>query len=146
MYLDLACVEFAEEAQRASRPSLRACASRFAAACGSQGNARNWGAMSEPTETSLWTKAKRADMPIWLTYALLFLGLWFILLPAGLALGVWYFYGLGLVLTVVIALLTRRYYRQVTLDQGEGYSVIRLEYLPWLNRTRAKSQTTGDTE
>ena len=85
-------------------------------------------------------------MPIWLTYALLFLGLWFILLPAGLALGVWYFYGFGLVFTVVIALLTRRYYRQVTLDQGEGYSVVRLEYLPWLKRARAKSQATGDTE
>jgi hypothetical protein len=102
--------------------------------------------MSEPTETSLWTKAKRADTPIWLTYALLFLGLWFILLPAGLALGVWYFYGFGLMFTVVIAFLTRRYYRQVTLEHGEGYSVIRLEYLPWLNRARAKSPATGDTE
>jgi hypothetical protein len=85
--------------------------------------------MSEPIETSLWTKAKRADLPIWLNYALIFLGLWFILLPAGLALGVWYFYGFGFVVTGVIALLTRRYYRQVTLEQGEGYSVIRLEYL-----------------
>jgi hypothetical protein len=98
------------------------------------------GAMSEPTETSLWTKAKRADLPIWLNYALIFLGLWFILLPAGLALGVWYFYGFGFVFTVLIAFLTRRYYRQVTLEQGEGYSVIRLEYLPWLNRARAKSR------
>ena len=102
--------------------------------------------MTEPTETGLLTKAKRADMPIWLTYALIFLGSWFILLPAGLALGVWYFYGFGLVFTVVVGLLTRRYYRQVTLEQGEGYSVIRLEYLPWLNRARARSQATGDTE
>ena len=102
--------------------------------------------MSELTETSLWTKAKRADLPIWLNYALISLGLWFILLPAGLAIGVWYFYGFGFVLTVVIAFLTRRYYRQVTLEQGEGYSVIRLEYLPWLNRARAKSQATGDTK
>ena len=102
--------------------------------------------MSEPTEASLWTKAKRADMPIWLTYALIFQGAWFILLPAGLALGVWYFYGFGLVLTVVVGLLTRRYYRQVTLEQGEGYSVIRLEYLPWLNRARAESRAAGDTE
>ena len=97
-------------------------------------------------ETSLWTKAKRADLPIWLNYALIFLGLWFILLPAGLALGVWYFYGSGFVITVVIALLTRRCYRQVTLEQGEGYSVIRLEYLPWLNRARANAEVTGDTE
>ena len=102
--------------------------------------------MREPTETSLWTKAMRADLPIWLSYGLISLGLWFILLPAGLALGVWYFYGFGLVLTVVIALLTRRYYRQVTLEQGEGYSVVRLEYLPWVNRARAKSHSTGDTE
>ncbi len=102
--------------------------------------------MSEPAESSLWTKAKRADLPISLNYALIFLGLWFILLPAGLALGIWYFYGFGLVLTVVVGLLTRRYYRQVTLDQGEGYSVIRLEYLPWVNRARARSQATGDTE
>ncbi len=102
--------------------------------------------MSEPTETSLLTKAKRADLPISLNYALLFLGLWFILLPAGLALGVWYFYGFGFVFTVVVGLLTRRYYRQVTIDQGEGYSVIRLEYLPWVNRAREKSQATGDTE
>lgn len=102
--------------------------------------------MSEPTETSRWTKAKRADLPIWLNYALISLGLWFILLPAGLALGVWYFYGLGFVVTGVIALLTRRYYRQVTVEQGEGYSVIRLEYLPWVNRARAESQATGDTE
>ena len=93
------------------------------------GKRQKLGAMSEPAETSLWTKAKRADLPISLNYALIFLGLWFILLPAGLALGVWYFYGFGLVLTVVVGLLTRRYYRQVTLDQGEGYSVIRLEYL-----------------
>jgi hypothetical protein len=85
-------------------------------------------------------------MPIWLTYALIFLGSWFILLPAGLAFGVWYFYGFGLVFTVVVGLLTRRYYRQVTLEQGEGYSVIRLEYLPWLNRARARSQATGDSE
>jgi len=104
------------------------------------------GAMSEPIETSLWTKAKRADLPIWLNYALIFLGLWFILLPAGLALGVWYFYGFGFVVTGVIALLTRRYYRQVTLEQGEGYSVIRLEYLPWLDRARANAEVTGDTE
>jgi hypothetical protein len=102
--------------------------------------------MSEPTETSLWTKAKQADLPIWLNYSLIFLGSWFILLPAGLALGVWYFYGFGFVITVVIALLTRRYYRQVTLEQGEGYSVIRLEYLPWLNRARADAEVTGDTE
>ena len=129
-----------------SSPSLRACASCLAAACGSWGNVRNWGAMSEPTETSLLTKAKRADLPISLNYALIFLGVWFILLPAGLAVGVWYFYGFGLVFTVVVGLLTRRYYRQVTVDQGEGYSVIRLEYLPWLNRARAKSQATGDTE
>ena len=102
--------------------------------------------MTEPTETGLLAKAKRADLPIWLNYAIIFLGLWFILLPAGLALGVWYFYGLGWVLAVVVGLLTRRYYRQVTLDQGEGYSVIRLEYLPWFNRARAKSQATGDRE
>ena len=102
--------------------------------------------MSEPAETSLWTKAKRADLPIWLNYALITLGLWFILLPAGLALGVWYFYGLGFVLSVAIALLTRRYYRQVTVEQGEGYSVIRLEYLPWVNRARAESQAAGDTD
>jgi hypothetical protein len=102
--------------------------------------------MSEPIETSLWTKAKRADLPIWLNYALIFLGLWFILLPAGLALGVWYFYGFGFVVTGVIALLTRRYYRQVTLEQGEGYSVIRLEYLPWLDRARANAEVRGDTE
>jgi hypothetical protein len=102
--------------------------------------------MSEPTETSRWTKAMRADLPIWLNYALIFLGLWFILLPAGLALGVWYFYGLGFVFAVVIGLLTRRYYRQVTIDQGEGYSVVRLEYLPWVNRARENSRATGDTE
>lgn len=102
--------------------------------------------MTEPTEPGLLTRAKRADMPIWLTYALLFLGVWFILLPAGLAVGVWYFYGLGLVLTVVIGLLTRRYYRQVTLDQGEGYSVIRLEYRPWVDRAHPESRPTGDTE
>jgi hypothetical protein len=102
--------------------------------------------MSEPTEAGLWTKAKRADLPIWLNYALIFLGLWFILLPAGLALGVWYFFGLGFVFAVVIGLLTRRYYRQVTLEQGEGYSVIRLEYVPWINRARARSQARDDTE
>ena len=102
--------------------------------------------MSEPTDTSLWARAMRADLPIWLNYALIWLGLWFILLPAGLALGVWYFYGFGFVVAVVIAFLTRRYYRQVTLEQGEGYSVIRLEYVPWVNRARAKSAATGDTE
>ena len=100
--------------------------------------------MSEPAETSLWTRAKRADMPISLAYALIFLGSWFILLPAGLALGVWYFYGAGLVLTVVVGLLTRRYYRQVTLEQGEGYSVIRLEYLPWIERARERSHAPDD--
>jgi hypothetical protein len=72
--------------------------------------------------------------------------LWFILLPAGLAVGVWYFYGVGIALAIVIAFLTRRYYRQVTLEQGDGYSVIRLEYLPWVNRAPAESQATGDTE
>ena len=102
--------------------------------------------MSEPTETSLLTRAKRADLPISLNYALIFLGLWFILLPAGLAVGIWYFYGFGFVFMVVVGLLTRRYYRQVTLEQGEGYSVIRLEYLPWVNRARARSRATGDTE
>jgi hypothetical protein len=102
--------------------------------------------MSEPTETGLWTKAMRADLPIWLNYALIFLGLWFILLPAGLALGVWYFFGFGFVFAFVIALLTRRYYRQVTLEQGEGYSVIRLEYVPWINRARARSQAPDDTQ
>ena len=102
--------------------------------------------MSEPTEPSRWTKAKRADLPIWLNYALITLGLWFILLPAGLALGVWYFYGLGFVFMAVVVLLTRRYYRQVTVEQGEGYSVIRLEYLPWVDRARAASQATGDTD
>ena len=70
---------------------LEAGGGRFGAwgACGCPGNVRNWGAMSEPGETSLWTKAKRADLPISLNYALIFLGLWFILLPAGLPLGVW---------------------------------------------------------
>src|SRR5215211_7471434 len=102
--------------------------------------------MSKPPETGLFAKAMRADLPIALNYALIVLGLWFILLPAGLALGVWYFYGLGVVFLVVVGLLTRRYYRQVTVDQGEGYSVIRLEYLPWVNRARAESQATGDRE
>jgi len=51
-----------------------------------------------------------------------------------------------LLFTVVVGLLTRRYYRRVTLDQGEGYSVIRLEYLPWVNRARARSRATGDAE
>lgn len=97
--------------------------------------------MTEPTEPGFVTRLKRADLPISLNYALIFLGLWFILLPAGLALGIWYFYGLGLLFTVVVGLLTRRYYRQVTVEQGEGYSVIRLEYLPWLDRARAARDT-----
>jgi hypothetical protein len=102
--------------------------------------------MSVPSETSLLTRAKRADLPISLNYALVFLGCWFILLPAGLALGVWYFYALGLALTVLIGLLTRRYYRQVTVEQGAGYSVIRLEYLPWLDRAQAPSPAADDTD
>jgi hypothetical protein len=95
--------------------------------------------MSDPTETGRWTRLKQADLPISLNYALIFLGLWFILLPAGLAVGVWWFYGAGVVLTVVVGALTHRYYRQVTVEQGEGYSVIRLEYLPWVNRARANA-------
>jgi hypothetical protein len=145
MYLDLAGVEFVEDAERAAARAL-AHSPRASRQLADVAETSETGAMTEPSETSLLTKAKRADMPIWLTYALIFLGSWFILLPAGLALGVWYFYGFGLVLTVVVGLLTRRYYRQVTLEQGEGYSVIRLEYLPWLNRARARSRATGDIE
>jgi len=102
--------------------------------------------MSDPTEIGRWTRLKQADVPISLNYALIFLGLWFILLPAGLAVGAWYFYGLGFALAVVIALLTRRYYRQVTVEQGEGYSVIRLEYLPWVDRARANAPGEQEPE
>ena len=102
--------------------------------------------MSDPTETSRWTKLKQADLPIALNYALIFLGLWFILLPAGLAVGVWWFYGAGFVLMVVVGALTHRYYRQVTVEQGEGYSVIRLEYLPWVERARERAETPQEAE
>jgi hypothetical protein len=103
------------------------------------------GRISEPTEASRWTKAKRADVPIWLSYALIFLGLWFILVPAGLALGVWYFYGVGFGLTVVVGLLTDRY-RQETVEQGEGYSLMRLEYRPLVERARERAQATQRAE
>ena len=102
--------------------------------------------MSDATETSRWTRLKQADLPISLNYALIFLGLWFILLPAGLAVGIWWFYGVGVVLTVVVGALTHRYYRQITLEQGEGYSVIRLEYLPWVYRARANAAGEQEPE
>ena len=100
--------------------------------------------MSEPTGTGLWMRAKEAALPISLTYALVFLGLWFILIPAGLAFDIWAFYAFGLVATVAVSLLTRRIYRQTVLERGDGYCVLRIEYVPWLNRARAKS--TADTE
>ena len=100
--------------------------------------------MSEPTETGPWTRAKQAALPISLTYALVFLGLWFILIPAGLAFNIWAFYAFGLVATVVVGLLTRRVYRQTVLERGDGYCVLRIDYVPWINRARAES--TGDPE
>ena len=102
--------------------------------------------MSDPTEIGRWTRLKQADVPISLNYALIFLGLWFILLPAGLAVGVRWFYGVGFVLSVVIGALTHRYYRQVTVEQGEGYSVIRLEYLPWVERARDRAEAPPKAE
>jgi hypothetical protein len=98
--------------------------------------------MSEASETGLWTRAKEAALPISLTFGLVFLGLWFILIPAGLALGIWAFYALGLAAAVVVGLLTRRFYRQVVLERGDGYCVLRIDYMPWANRARA----TGDNE
>jgi hypothetical protein len=46
----------------------------------------------------------------------------------------------------VVGLLTRRGYRQVVLERGDGYCVLRIDYLPWLNRARAKSERAGDTD
>jgi len=99
--------------------------------------------MTEPTETGLWARAMEAALPISLTYALVFLGLWFILIPAGLAINIWAFYAFGLAATVLVGLLTRRLYRQTVLERGDGYCVLRVDYMPWLNR-RAKSPR--DTE
>jgi hypothetical protein len=102
--------------------------------------------MTEPSGTSSWTKLKEAALPISLTYGLVFLGLWFILIPAALTVSIWGFYAFGLVAAVVVGLLTRRFYRQVVLERGDGYCVLRIDYVPWLNRARAKSEATADSE
>jgi len=94
--------------------------------------------MSEPNESGVWTRITDAALPISLTYALVFLGLWFILIPAGLAFNIWAFYAFGLVATVAVGLLTRRLYRQVVLERGDGYCVLRVDYLPWRSRRRPR--------
>ena len=73
--------------------------------------------------SGLWSKANRALLPVWATYPLLLLGMWFVLLPFGIALGdPWFFYGFGLCVGTVVALLAGRFYRMTVLEQGDGLS------------------------
>lgn len=76
----------------------------------------------------------------WLTFPLLFLGLLFLLMPLWVALGdaaVWTWYGFGLFWAIVIGLLARRWFRVTTLERGDGYRVVRVEYL---RRRKASSE------
>lgn len=78
------------------------------------------------------TSEPRRNAPPWRTFPLLFLGLLFVLLPIWIPLGdevVWTWYALGMVGAVVIALLATRWYRVTTLEQGEGYRIVRIEHL-----------------
>ena len=97
--------------------------------------------------SGLWSKANRALLPVWATYPLLLLGMWFVLLPFGIALGdPWFFYGFGLCVGTVVALLAGRFYRMTVLEQGDGLWVIRLEFLPMLRRAQARASIGATTE
>ena len=67
-------------------------------------------------------------MPLWMHSPLIFMGLWFLLLPVPLVLGLrWEFYGLGLLGAVGLGWWVRRRYRYTIVERSEGVTVIRSE-------------------
>jgi hypothetical protein len=67
-------------------------------------------------------------LPMWTHDPLMFLGLWFLLLPVPLVLGLrWEFFGIGLVGALGLAVWVRRNYRFTTLEKSERVSVLRSE-------------------
>ena len=67
-------------------------------------------------------------LPLWTHNPLMFLGLWFLLLPVPLVLGLrWEFYGIGLVGAVGMGWWVRRNYCFTTLEKSESVTVVRSE-------------------
>ena len=83
---------------------------------------RRLGCVKSSEARGLW------GLPLWTHNPLMFLGLWFLLLPVPLVLGLrWEFYGLGLVGAVGLGWWVRRNYRFTTLEKSESVTVVRSE-------------------
>lgn len=83
---------------------------------------RRLGCVKSSEARGLW------GLPLWTHNPLMFLGLWFLLLPVPLVLGLrWEFYAIGVVGAVGLGWWVRRNYRFTTLEKSESVTVVRSE-------------------